>query len=164
MSPALFCWDVGTKQLLTLKMNCVMLADQNGQIENQDNQDRDQQLRGYDAMDNEQSDIRRTSGGEPGAGRTSEGRGGGNGRTSNRGFAAMSPEKQKQIASEGGRAAHRQGVAHEWNSDEARRAGKKGGQIVSQNREHMSEIGRRGGQSSGGRRSRNQQNESERGE
>ena len=66
----------------------------------------------------------------------------------------MSPERQKQIASEGGRAAHKLGVAHEWNSEEARKAGKKGGQIVSQNREHMSEIGRRGGQSSGGRRSK----------
>src|SRR3954453_15389385 len=87
-----------------------------------------------------------------------------NGRRSNRGFAAMSPERQKQIAREGGRAAHKQGVAHEWNSDEARRAGRKGGQIVSQNREHMSEIGRRGGQSSGGRRIRNQQNESTSGE
>jgi general stress protein YciG len=81
----------------------------------------------------------------------------GNGRSSSRGFAAMSPERQKQIASEGGRAAHKQGVAHEWNSEEARQAGKKGGQSVSQNREHMSEIGRRGGQSSGGRRGRNQQ-------
>jgi|SRR5688572_20324422 len=78
-------------------------------------------------------------------------------RSSNRGFAAMSPERQRQIASEGGRAAHRQGVAHEWNSDEARKAGRKGGEKVSQNREHMSEIGRRGGQSSGGRRNRNQQ-------
>jgi len=76
---------------------------------------------------------------------------------SRRGFAAMDPERQRQIASEGGRAAHRQGVAHEWNSDEARRAGRKGGQIVSRNREHMSEIGRRGGQSSGGRRNRSQQ-------
>ena len=74
-------------------------------------------------------------------------------RTSNRGFAAMDPERQKQIASEGGRAAHRQGVAHEWSSDEARDAGRKGGQIVSRNREHMSAIGRRGGQSSGSRRS-----------
>ena len=83
-----------------------------------------------------------------------------NGRSSgrsNRGFAAMSPERQRQIASEGGRAAHRQGVAHEWYSDEARKAGRKGGEIVSRNREHMSEIGRRGGQSSGGRRSRNNQ-------
>lgn len=75
--------------------------------------------------------------------------------TANRGFAAMDSEKQKRIASEGGRAAHRQGVAHEWSKDEAREAGRKGGQIVSQNREHMSEIGRRGGQSSGQRRQRN---------
>lgn len=74
--------------------------------------------------------------------------------TANRGFAAMDPEKQKRIASEGGRAAHRQGVAHEWSKDEAREAGRKGGQIVSQNREHMSEIGRKGGQSSGQRRQR----------
>lgn len=75
--------------------------------------------------------------------------------TSNRGFAAMDREKQKRIASEGGRAAHKQGVAHEWSRDEAREAGRKGGQIVSQNREHMSEIGRKGGQSSGQRRQRN---------
>jgi hypothetical protein len=47
---------------------------------------------------------------------------------SRRGFAAMDPEKQRQIASEGGRAAHRQGVAHEWSTDEAREAGRKGGQ------------------------------------
>lgn len=75
------------------------------------------------------------------------------GRKSNRGFAAMSPERQRAIASEGGRAAHRQGVAHEWSSNEARQAGKKGGQAVSQNREHMSEIGRKGGQRSGRRSS-----------
>ena len=79
--------------------------------------------------------------------------------TANRGFAAMDSEKQKQIASEGGRAAHRQGVAHEWSKDEAREAGRKGGQIVSRNREHMSEIGRKGGQSSGQRRQRNGENE-----
>lgn len=77
-------------------------------------------------------------------------------RTANRGFAAMNPEKQKRIASEGGRAAHKQGVAHEWSRDEAREAGRKGGQIVSQNRDHMSEIGRKGGQSSGSRRQRNE--------
>lgn len=40
----------------------------------------------------------------------------------------MDPEKQKQIASEGGRAAHRQGVAHQWSAEEAREAGRKGGQ------------------------------------
>jgi general stress protein YciG len=50
------------------------------------------------------------------------------GQKSRRGFAAMNPDRQKQIASEGGRAAHRQGVAHEWNADEARQAGRKGGQ------------------------------------
>ena len=50
------------------------------------------------------------------------------GRSSNRGFASMDPQKQREIASEGGRAAHRQGVAHEWSSEEAREAGRKGGQ------------------------------------
>lgn len=45
-----------------------------------------------------------------------------------RGFAAMDTEKQKEIARKGGRAAHEQGVAHEWSSQEAREAGKKGGQ------------------------------------
>ena len=49
-------------------------------------------------------------------------------RNSRRGFAAMDPERQKQIASEGGRAAHKQGVAHRWTSEEARQAGRKGGQ------------------------------------
>lgn len=45
-----------------------------------------------------------------------------------RGFAAMSPEKQREIARQGGKAAHQQGVAHQWNSQEAREAGRKGGQ------------------------------------
>jgi general stress protein YciG len=45
-----------------------------------------------------------------------------------RGFAAMSQEKQKEIARKGGRAAHEQGVAHQWTSQEAKEAGKKGGQ------------------------------------
>jgi general stress protein YciG len=49
-------------------------------------------------------------------------------RSSNRGFASMDPQKQREIASEGGRAAHKQGVAHEWSSEEAREAGRKGGQ------------------------------------
>ncbi|MDQ3845732.1 MAG: general stress protein [Bacteroidota bacterium] len=40
----------------------------------------------------------------------------------------MDPERQRRIASEGGRAAHKQGVAHEWSSEEARAAGRKGGQ------------------------------------
>lgn len=40
----------------------------------------------------------------------------------------MNSEKQREIARKGGRAAHEQGVAHEWSSHEAREAGKKGGQ------------------------------------
>ena len=41
-------------------------------------------------------------------------------RKERRGFASMSPEKQREIASKGGRAAHQKGTAHEWTSDEAR--------------------------------------------
>jgi len=69
-------------------------------------------------------------------------------RTSKRGFASMDPAKQREIASKGGKAAHQQGVAHEWSPDEARAAGRKGGEAVSRNKEHMSEIGRRGGEAS----------------
>ncbi len=50
-------------------------------------------------------------------------------RKERRGFASMSPEKQREIASKGGRAAHQKGTAHEWTSDEARSAGRKGGQV-----------------------------------
>ena len=50
-------------------------------------------------------------------------------RKERRGFASMSPEKQREIASKGGRAAHQKGTAHEWTSDEARTAGRKGGQV-----------------------------------
>ena len=50
-------------------------------------------------------------------------------RKERRGFASMSPEKQREIASKGGRAAHEKGTAHEWTPDEARHAGRKGGQI-----------------------------------
>jgi len=44
-----------------------------------------------------------------------------------RGFASMNPDKQRQIARKGGRAAHEIGTAHEWSSAEARDAGRKGG-------------------------------------
>lgn len=46
-----------------------------------------------------------------------------------RGFASMSRDKQREISSKGGRAAHEKGTAHEWTPDEARAAGRKGGQI-----------------------------------
>ena len=50
-------------------------------------------------------------------------------RKERRGFASMSAEKQREIASKGGRAAHEKGTAHEWTADEARNAGRKGGQV-----------------------------------
>ena len=70
---------------------------------------------------------------------------------SERGFASMDEEKQREIASKGGKAAHEKGTAHEFTSEEAREAGRKGGEAVSQDREHMAEIGRRGGEARGGR-------------
>ncbi len=46
---------------------------------------------------------------------------------SKRGFASMDVSRQREIASKGGRAAHQKGTAHEWTSEEAREAGRKGG-------------------------------------
>ncbi|MCA0374880.1 MAG: KGG domain-containing protein [Gemmatimonadetes bacterium] len=66
---------------------------------------------------------------------------------SRRGFASMDPARQREIASRGGRAAHEKGTAHEWSSDEARSAGRKGGVTVSKDRAHMAAIGREGGES-----------------
>ena len=73
-------------------------------------------------------------------------------KTRNRGFASMASEKQREIARKGGRAAHEKGKAHEFTSEEARQAGRKGGERVSVDRNHMAEIGRRGGRSSASRR------------
>lgn len=55
--------------------------------------------------------------------------------TSNRGFASMDPDEQREIASRGGRAAHASGNAHEFTSEEARRAGA---------RSHINDDDRRG--------------------
>jgi general stress protein YciG len=57
----------------------------------------------------------------------------------------MSKAKQAEIASKGGKAAHEMGRAHEFTSEEARTAGKRGGEVVSADKAHMAEIGRRGG-------------------
>ena len=72
-----------------------------------------------------------------------------------RGFASMNEEKQRAIASMGGRAAHAQGRAHEFTQDEARAAGRKGGQAVRDKYgpDFYAEIGRAGG---GARRKRRQ--------
>lgn len=48
-------------------------------------------------------------------------------RTDQRGFASMDPERQREIAAEGGKAAHEKGTAHQFSSEEARQAGAKGG-------------------------------------
>ena len=71
---------------------------------------------------------------------------------SNRGFASMDPARQREIASKGGRAAHEKGTAHEWTADEARAAGRKGGETVSRDRAHMAAIGREGGGARGARK------------
>lgn len=68
------------------------------------------------------------------------------------GFGRMDPERQREIASMGGRAAHRSGNAHEFSSTEARAAGRKGGEAVSRDRSHMSTIGRKGGEAVSGNR------------
>jgi general stress protein YciG len=67
----------------------------------------------------------------------------------------MNSERQREIARKGGRAAHVKGTAHQFTSDEARAAGRKGGERVSQDRSHMATIGRMGGRSSAGRRAKN---------
>ena len=54
-----------------------------------------------------------------------------------RGFASMSREKQREIAAKGGRAAHEKGTAHKWTKDEARTAGRKGGQASRGGRGHV---------------------------
>lgn len=75
---------------------------------------------------------------------------GNQGGKSNRGFASMDPQRQREIASEGGRAAHEKGTAHEFTSEEAREAGRKGGMARSANRRNaMSQSGNSGSHASG---------------
>jgi general stress protein YciG len=62
-----------------------------------------------------------------------------------KGFASMTPERRSEIARQGGRTAHALGVAHEYTSESAAAAGRKGGAKVARNRAYMAEIGRRGG-------------------
>jgi general stress protein YciG len=63
---------------------------------------------------------------------------------SKKGFASMDPEQQRAIARLGGQTSHRLGKAHQFTSEEAREAGKKGGRALSRDRAHMAEIGLRG--------------------
>jgi general stress protein YciG len=102
--------------------------------------------------DEEQKDISRKGGEASGGGRRSEGNevNQQSGTGSRRGLASADEETRQRVSSEGGRAAHQKGTAHEFDSEEAREAGRKGGESVSRNREHMSEIGRKGGEKSRG--------------
>jgi len=93
-------------------------------------------------------------GNKQGGARGSQGSG-----TSNRGFASMDPERQRAIASEGGKAAHQKGTAHEFTSEEARRAGsmshgnRQAEQTASRSggsEEQGSKPGAKGGNRSGG--------------
>ena len=59
---------------------------------------------------------------------------GNQGGSSERGFAGMDKEQQREISSKGGRASHEQGTGHEWDSEEAREAGRKGGEASGGNR------------------------------
>ena len=58
-------------------------------------------------------------------------------KTSRRGFASMSPEKKREIASKGGKAAHALGTAHKWTHEEAQAAGRKGGTISRRRARHQ---------------------------
>jgi general stress protein YciG len=62
----------------------------------------------------------------------------------------MDRAKQREIASKGGKAAHQKGTAHEWTSEEAREAGRKGGMASHRRRKEMTEPGAVGGSSTMG--------------
>ena len=62
-----------------------------------------------------------------------------------RGFASMDRSKQREIASKGGKAAHQKGTAHEWTSEEAREAGRKGGMASHRRKQQQQGVGSGGG-------------------
>ena len=80
-----------------------------------------------------------------------------------RGFASMDRAKQREIASKGGKAAHAKGTAHEWTSEEAREAGRKGGMASHRRRKQImdgdgsTEGSPEGGDATGGGDPRNEQ-------
>ena len=61
--------------------------------------------------------------------------------TEDRGFASMERTKQREIASKGGKAAHQKGTAHEWTSEEAREAGRKGGMASHRRKQEQQSSG-----------------------
>jgi general stress protein YciG len=81
--------------------------------------------RGFGSMDDQkQSEIASKGGQNSGGGRQE----GNQGSSSNRGLASADQETRERVASEGGKASHEQGTGHEWDSEEAKEARKKGGE------------------------------------
>lgn len=78
-----------------------------------------------------------------------------------RGFACLTPEQRRAIASMGGRKSHRNGTAHKFTQEEASEAGKKGGAHWKDDPEHMRAIGARGGKAKKGCRERREQQQLE---
>ena len=76
-----------------------------------------------------------------------------------RGFASMDRSKQREIASKGGKAAHQKGTAHEWTSEEAREAGRKGGMASHARRKQQGGEQGASGMDSGGTGRSGEQNE-----
>jgi uncharacterized protein len=67
-----------------------------------------------------------------------------------RGFASMDRNKQREIASKGGKAAHQKGTAHEWTSEEAREAGRKGGMASHRRKQEQQQPAEGGDESASG--------------
>jgi len=85
------------------------------------------------------------------------------GESRGRGFAGMDPERQRQISSQGGKAAHQKGTAHEFDSNEAREAGRKGGMVSGGRRRAREQAAQqnRGGEGSERESSEERESESE---
>jgi uncharacterized protein len=73
--------------------------------------------------------------------------------TGKRGFAALDPERRKELGRRGGQRAHRLGHAHTFTQEERSKGGERGGRVVSRDPAYMAEIGRRGGARPKGRHS-----------
>jgi general stress protein YciG len=95
---------------------------------NQGRDDKNQKGRGSNQESRSNSKQENQGSSNESRGSSQETQGNSDDNSSNRGFAAMDDEKQREIASKGGKAAHESGHAHEFTSEEARKAGRKGGQ------------------------------------
>ena len=86
------------------------------------------------------------------------------GESRGRGFAGMDPERQRQISSQGGKAAHQKGTAHEFDSNEAREAGRKGGMVSGGRRRAREQAQGQPSREAEGREREREQSEAESGE